>query len=87
MFVVVLGEVDTREKRTVPVLGDGVLFEEGVAQVVGVTVANVFNAKIVNSEGEHDETPLVSPEARSGGALVGASGVEAFLDELVGKDS
>ena len=67
-------------------MGDGIVFEEGVAQVVGVTVTNVFNAKIVNNEGEHDGAPLVFPEARSDGTLVVASDVEAFLEELVSKD-
>ena len=83
----VTDEVDTRVERTGPVLGDGIVFDEGVVQVVGVTVANLFDAEMVNDEGEHDGAPLVSPEARIGGALVAASNIEVFLEELVGEDS
>ena len=61
MLHIVPGRVDTGVERTVPVLGDGVVLEESIAQVVGMMVANVFDAKIVNSDGEHDGAPLVSP--------------------------
>ena len=52
-----------------------------------MTVANVFNAKIVDDEGEYDGAPPVSPEARSGGILLVASDIEAFLWELVNDNS
>ena len=63
------------------------VFEEGVAQVVHMAVANIFNAEIVNGDGEHDGAPLVLPEARSGGALAVARNVEVYLEELVAKNS
>ena len=47
-FVIVLGQVDNRVERAGPVLGDGVVLEKRVAQVVGMAFANVFNAKIIN---------------------------------------
>ena len=47
-FVIVPCQVDTRVERAITILGDGVVFEEGVTQVVGVAFANVFNAKIIN---------------------------------------
>ena len=50
-------------------------------------VTNLLDAEIFNNESEHDGSPLVLPEARSGGALVVAINVEEFPKELVGKDS
>ena len=47
-FVIVPGQIDTRVERAFPVLGDGVVFEESVAKVVGEALADVFNAKIIN---------------------------------------
>ena len=42
--------------------------------------AGVFNAEIVNAEGESDGSPLVGPEARDKGALTIALGVETLLE-------
>ena len=67
VFVVVPDKFDTRVARARPVLGDGVVFEEGIAQMVSMAVTNIFDAEIVKDEGEHDGAPLESPEARSGG--------------------
>ena len=36
---------------------------------------------------EHDGMPLMPPETRSGGTLLVAINVEAFLEELIGEDS
>ena len=47
-FDVVPGQVDTSVERAGPVLGDRVVLEEGITKVVGVALANVFNAKIIN---------------------------------------
>ena len=43
-FVKVPGKVDAGVVRAGPVLGDGALFKEGIAQMVSMAVANIFNA-------------------------------------------
>ena len=52
-----------------------------------MTAADIFNSKTANNEGEHDGVSLVSQHTMSGGALVVAIGVEAFLEKLVGENS
>ena len=47
-FVIVPGQVGTGVERTGPVLGDGEVLEERVAQMVDVAFTYVFNAKIIN---------------------------------------
>ena len=47
-FIIGPGQIDTRVERAGPVLGDGAVFKEGVAKVVGIALADVFNAKIIN---------------------------------------
>ena len=47
-FDIVPGQIDTRVERDGLVLGDGVVLEERVAKVMGVTFTNIFNAKIIN---------------------------------------
>ena len=46
-FGVVPGEIDADESGAGPVLGDFVMLEEGVAQVVGVAFVDIFYAKVV----------------------------------------
>ena len=48
-FGVVPGEIDASKEGAGPVLGDFVMLEEGVAQVVGVAFVDVFYAKVVNN--------------------------------------
>ena len=47
-FGVVPGNIDAGKTGAGPVLGDFVMFEEGVAKVVGVAFVNVFYARVVN---------------------------------------
>ena len=47
--------------------------------MVGVLRASVFNAEIVDAEGESDTSPLVGPEARDKGSLTIALGVDPLL--------
>ena len=47
-FGLVPGEIDAGKAGAVRVLGDLVILEEGVAQVVGVAFVDVFYAEIVN---------------------------------------
>ena len=49
VFGVVPGEIDAGEAGAGPVLGDLVILEEGVAQVVGVAFSDVFYAEVVNN--------------------------------------
>ena len=53
-----------------PVFGEVIVLSDYVAEVVGMLNANIFLAKVVDDEGEHDGTPFVSPEARGGIKLV-----------------
>ena len=46
---------------------------------MGGDFSNVFNVEVVNDDTEENGYPFVSPEARSGGALVVFGYVEAFL--------
>ena len=45
---VVPGEIDAGKAGAGPVLGDFLMFEEGVAKVVGVAFVDVFYSKVVN---------------------------------------
>ena len=47
-FGVVPGKIDAGEAGAGPVLGDLVILEEGVAQMVGVAFVDVFYAEVVN---------------------------------------
>ena len=49
-----------------------------------VDFAKVFNAKVINNEGERDRSPLVKPETRCGGSLVVSGFVEAFGKDFIG---
>ena len=60
-FGVVPVEVHARELGAFPVLGDGLMLLEDVAEVQGVFLTNVFDAKIVDDGGEEDGAPLVEP--------------------------
>ena len=48
-FGVVPGKIDAGKAGSGPVLGDLVMLEEGVSQVVGVAFVDVFYAKVVNN--------------------------------------
>ena len=52
---------------------------KGFAQVVDMTIANVFYTKIFNDEEEEDGEPFVAPKARGGGGLVEPSFIEAIF--------
>ncbi len=47
-----------------PVLGDlAVLFENSL-QVMGMLIAKIFDAKVLDNKSEYDRMPFVMPEAR-----------------------
>ena len=47
-FGIVPGKIDAGEAGAGPVLGDLVMLEEGVVQVVGVAFIDIFYAEVVN---------------------------------------
>jgi hypothetical protein len=54
-------------------------------KVVGMLFPNIFNAEIIDNEGEGDWSPFVAPEAWSVRALMISVGGESFPEEFVGK--
>ena len=70
---------------TLPVLSDGVVLIEDVAEVKGMAFTNVFNAEVIDNEGEYDMSPLVNPEARCGGSLLVDRFMKACCKEVVGE--
>ena len=48
-------DVEYAEEGTGPVDGDGVEFLEGLDEVVGILLADVFDPKVINDEGENDD--------------------------------
>ena len=50
-----------------------------------MSLPHIFNAKVVDDEHERNGSPLVSPQARSEGALVVPAELEALGEEVVGK--
>ena len=59
--------VETIEQGAGPIHGDGVLFLEGLDQVVSIFFAGIFDAKVVNDKGEGDVTRRMLPEGRGVG--------------------
>ena len=47
---------------------------------------NVFDAKVINHEGELNGAPSMGPQPRDQLALVVVVGVEAFFEEFIGKE-
>ena len=76
---VVPDNVDAGVQVTFSNFGYVVVPFENLLLVVGMLDANIFNAKIVGYEGEHDGVSFVSPEARGHIKLVVAGFVEEFL--------
>ena len=58
---------ESAEKGTGPVYVDGVEFLEGLDEVVGVLLAGVLDAKVINNEGENDGIGGVPPERSCSG--------------------
>ena len=63
-------KVHARIFGTLPVLSDGVVLLEDVAEVKCMAFSDVLNAKVIGNDGEQDRLPLMYPEARCGGSLV-----------------
>ena len=63
-------ENDAGVQITLPVLGDIIVFFEGISKVVVMAVAYIFNTKVLDNEAEEDRAPFVAPKTGIGGALV-----------------
>ena len=69
-FFLIPRKVDAGVHFSIQILGNLLVFEESISEVMGMLCAYIFNVKIINYKGEHDGPPLVAPEAGSGFALV-----------------
>ena len=77
-------DFDAGVQVILPVFGDNILLFEGISEVVGMTVAYIFNTKVVDDEAEEDREPFVVPNTRSGGELlVSVIGYDLFADLVV----
>ena len=63
-----------------PIDGADIVFVENLGKMVGVFFAVMFYTEVVNTEGERDGAPIVSPEARCVRALMVAMFVESFFE-------
>ena len=81
---VVPDQVNAGIEVALPVLGEVVVLFDDVTKVVGMLDANIFDAKVVDDESEHDGSPFEPPEAGGGIKLVVSCRVEAFFEEFVG---
>ncbi len=65
--VVLIHDVHSNVARSGPIDGADIVFVENFGKMVGVFFANIFNAKVVDAEGDGDGVPIVLPaEARRG---------------------
>ena len=84
---IVPGDVDAGELGAGEIVSDCVMIFEDVLEMLEVTLADVFDARIVNDEDEGNGPPLVAPEPRSCGRLVVAMFGETFAEEVVCKSA
>ena len=55
--------------------------------MMGVSLINIFDSKVIHNEAESDGSPFVASEARGGECVILSCSVEAFGEEIVGKIS
>jgi hypothetical protein len=70
-----------------PVLGAFVVFLQDSGEVLDVFRANVFDAKVINTECEGYQEKIVSPKAGCDGILAITMLVQALFEELLCKDA
>jgi hypothetical protein len=63
-FVVVPCQLDATVEASRPVGFDSVVLGEGVAEVVGIAIANVLDTKVVDDKGERGGLCRMLPESR-----------------------
>ena len=61
------------------------MFLEDVDEVVGVLLADIFDAEVVDNQHELDRAPGVAPEPGCRRGFMVAGGVEALAQEVVGE--
>ena len=55
--------------------------------MMGVSLVNIFNSKVVHNESEIDGSPIVAPEVRGGECMIVSCSVEVFGEDIVGNIS
>ena len=63
----ILLDIETTEQGAGLIHGDGVLFLEGLYQVISIFFSGIFDAEVVNDKGEGDVTRCMLPEVRGAG--------------------
>ena len=62
--------IDTSVQVILPVFSDIIVFFESILKVVGMSVSDIFNTKVVDDDAEEYGAPFLAPKTRRGGALV-----------------
>ena len=75
---------ESAEEGTSPVDGDGVEFLEGLDEVVGILLANVFDTKVINYKGDNDGLGGMLPERRDSGNRDKANMGKVRFEPVVG---
>lgn len=88
MFLGVIScNVDSAKACALPIDGDVfVVTSQGVEEVVGIRLACALDSKIVDHQGELEESRVVFPESGCVFCLVEPIRFETLCEELVGKD-
>ena len=71
----------------VPVLGSLVELVQRLQEVVGMFPSDVFDSKVINTEGKRDWSPVVLPKTWCNGALMVAFCNKTFFKELLCNDA
>ena len=54
-------QIDTKVTCALPIMGDRVIFLEGVHEMLGMFLSDIFYAEIIHAEGEDNGMPFVRP--------------------------
>ena len=80
VFCVVPVKIEAKVPTAGPIFGNFVIFLEHRHEMICVLFTHVFDAKVVDTEGETDGAPFVGPETWCERALLVAVFVEALLE-------
>lgn len=64
-LLVVPCESDSAEQLAFPIDRTGVFLAEGIKQMVGIVLVDVFDSKVIHNEAEHDVSGCVLPKSGS----------------------
>ena len=59
------------------------MFLEGVDQLLGVALANVFNTKVFNYKSKKNWAPFVAPESWSCGGFIITGFVKTDMEKII----